>query len=485
MKNLVTGLVFMSFVASVSAKTDVMKEAPFVPEKMVFPETSEQTLIDNLKISDSKRRPAASIQVKSGQVQTLETLMTELHSLKTSEQVEAYLSKLDANYESYPANVQFYAASVMPMRAFRGVFFRLKSLFENNSNFQHSQVLTFVKNLASKNHIFLPYEHVNAVFEYVASPYYAGSKIVSSMKSEADVQVWEVNSLMPELTKSIQRLEKLTLKDPVIWDQRIVYGPKSFQDDLGRYKQIGEFEKNVLISGLYSAVSKICVSRAYNVQNTILLSKDIGFLYGLDGFGLNAVDGVSAKKVAKVIRKPAFSQTGTLLPDGAKWMKVALEASMKSFGRFKRAWNYSANSRQNESFYVINTDYLNVNRDKIEQNLEVVDRIMSSKGVESLRSAVTGEIIQVNYKNFYLNPPKDLKAFLPVKFDETEQTTRYIAMSDNSKKPLTYRNYSFGRATGWNTSAFKAYFPHVNSSEDITMTLRVLSHAGGNWLGLN
>jgi hypothetical protein len=485
MKNLVISIALAGFVTSISAKTDVMKEAPFVPEKMVFPETSEQTLIDNLKISDSKRRPAASIQVKAGQAQSLEQLMTELHSLKTSEQVEAYLVKLDANYDSYPANVQFYVASITPMKAFRGIFFRLRTLFENNSNFQHSQVLTFVKNLASKNHVYLPYQHVNAVFEYVASPYYAGPKLVAGMKSEAEVQVWQVNSLLPELTKTIQRLEKLTLKDPVIWDQRIVYGPKSFQDDLGRYKQIGEFEKNILISGLYSAVSKICVTRSYNVQNSILLSKDIGFLYGLDGFGLNAVDGVSAKKVAKVIRKPAFAATGTIMPDGAKWMKVALEASQKSFGRFKRAWNYSTNSRQNESFYVINTDYLNVNREKIEQNLEVVDRIMTSKGTESLRSAVTGEVIQINYKSFYTNPPKDLKAFLPVKFEENEQMTRTIAMSDKSTKPLTYRNYSFGRATGWNTSAFKTYFPHVNSSEDITMTLRVLSHAGGNWLGLN
>lgn len=468
---------------SVSSK--VHRDAPFVSADLTFPKTNEEEIINNLKMSSSKRKPANQLNIKTSQMQVLQKLVAELHSLKTSEQVQAYLEKLDASYESYPNDVKFYVASITPTMAFRGMFFRLRTMFENSARFQHSQVLTFAKALATRSHMFLPYDHADALYEYVSSPYLVGDSTVAAFKDEADVQIWQVKELLPQLTKSISRLESLKLIDPIIWDQRVVHGAKSFQDDIGRFKMIGEFEKNLAIASLYSSVSNLCVARAYNVENTIALSREVGTLYGFDGFGFNQVAGVSAQKITNVMNKKAFRNTGVLMVDGNMWMNKAYEASLRSIGRVKRAWNYSANLRDDEVFYVFNTGYLNVNREEIEQNLELIDRVVHSQGNEALRSAVTGEVIQVNYKNLFTNPPRDLKSFLPNNFEKGATVTRNVVMPGGKSKKLTYRNYSEGKPIGWNTDAFQPYFPSIKEGQDVDRTLRVLSHAGGNWLGLN
>lgn len=476
--------------ATFQAKTSgasvmVVKKSPFIPSQLTFPESKEEEIIKNLKMSSSQRRPANNLQVTQGQIKELTTLVNELHSLKTSEEIEAYLQKLDANYDQYPNNVKFYIASIIPMTAFRGMFYRLRPMFESNSSFLHSEILTFAKSMASRMNVYLPFQHVDAVYEYVSSPYFVGQKEVASFSQESDVQIWQVQELLPRILKSIKRLEALNLVDPVIWDQRIAFGPKSFQDDLGRFKQIAEFEKNIAVASLYQSVAAICIARAYSVDNAIKLAKDTGKLYGFDGFGFSSVEGVSAQKMTKVMKMGAFKNTAVLMPDGQQWMKVAYEATKKSIGRIKRAWNYSASLRNDEKTYVFNVGFLNINREEIEQNLELMERVVMSQGIESMRSAVTGEIVQVNFRNIFINPPKDLKAFLPSRFEIGATKVRSVKMADGTSKKLTYRNYEEGRAIGWNTGAFTPYFPSVNADADIERTLRVLSHAGGNWLGVN
>jgi hypothetical protein len=172
------------------------------------------------------------------------------------------------------------------------------------------------------------------------------------------------------------------------------------------------------------------------------------------------------------------------MPDGKDWMAVAYKYSQKSIGRAKLAWNNSAEQRDDEIFYVFNTGFLNVNREEMSHNLDLLDRVVTSQGTESLRSGVTGETIEINYKNLFFNPPQDLKAFLPNRFEKNATITREIAVAGKKPQKVTYRNYSQGKATGWNTEAFQSYFPGVKEGQDVEKTLRVLSHAGGNWLSL-
>ncbi|MFZ4713382.1 MAG: hypothetical protein ACOYL6_06710 [Bacteriovoracaceae bacterium] len=458
----------------------VLNEAPYVPSTLTLDEK------EVANFGTIKRKPANnfSVDMETKDMKTLQVIVSELHALKTPEQVQAFIEKLEANYNSYPNNVKFFAASIIPTKAFRGSFYRLRTLFEKKSKFLHSQVLTMAKKMATRNNVYLPTDYSRAIYDYAASPYFVNGRLASTFTSEADVQIWQVKELLPLLETAASRLSALKLVEPIIWDQKIAFGPDSFQDDIGRFKQIGEFEKNIAIASIYSSISSLSMARAYSMENAIEMYKDLGSLYGFDGFGLfNAVDGVSAKKVSRVLNKRAFKNTATIMSDGKFWMSKAYDNSQNAIRSLKKAWSNSANTRSDENFYLFNTGYLNVNRDEIEQNLQIMDRVVTSQGVESLRSAVTGEVVQVNYKNLFIDPPKDLKAFLPTGFDEKSTISRKIAVA-GKEAVVTYRNYAEGSPTAWNVEAFEPYFPSIKKNSDVYKTVRVLSHAGGNWLSL-
>lgn len=148
------------------------------------------------------------------------------------------------------------------------------------------------------------------------------------------------------------------------------------------------------------------------------------------------------------------------------------------------AWELSSSERKDENFYAFNTNYINVNRDEIEENLRILNRVIMSKETESLRSGVTGEVVQLNYSKLFLSPPKDLKVFLPTQFDKKANASREVTLADGKKKTLTYRNYAEGSAIGWDVKQFEAYFPSVKGNADVYRTVRVLNHIQGNWLAL-
>jgi hypothetical protein len=486
---LILGLcLIQSSLAFSKPKSDIVKRSPFVPEKFNFPVWNEEEIVMKLKASEKKRKPAnsASIIDQSMMSKELKDMQARIHGLKTSEGMDSLLTELDKNYDSYPTDLKFYVTQVMPVKAFRGLFYRLKPLFDGKSNYVHSQILTTAKSMATKVQVFLPYEYADAGFQFVSTPFIReDGRIVEGFGVEEDLQVWMINELLPLVNSSIARLEKLNLVDPVVWDQKMVFGPKSFGDDVNRYKLVGEFEKNLAISSLYSSVASMATARAYSVENAIGLYKEVGFLYGFDGFGIfNRIDGVSAEKVSKVMKKAEFAETGTLIPDGDKWMAYAYSATQKSLKRLIDAWNLTSDDRKNENLYAFNMGFVNVNRDEVEDNLKILNRVISSKGTESLRSAVTGEVVQVNYSKLFSSPPKDLKAFLPTQFDKNKNSSREVTLTDGTKKTLNYRNYAQGSASGWDVKKYETYFPSIKSNDDVYRTVRVLNHIQGNWLSI-
>ena len=484
---LVMGLVLTSTsYAKVHVKkssSSVVTRAPFNPDRFPAPLWNEAEATAWLKASEKKRKPANTSAIDENMLsKELRSYQTRIHSAKTSEAMEAIILELDKKYDSHPLDLKFYTTQVLPVVAFRGMFYRLKPLFvEGKSNFMHSQILTTAKSLATKVNVFLPYDYAEAGYEYIASPYLKDDgAMISAFSSEQDLQVWMVNELLPLINKSVNRLNELSLVEPVIWDQKMVFGSQSFGDNVNRFKLIGEFEKQLIISSSLSSMASIAVARAYSIDKTIELYKEVGFLYGLDGFGFfNKIDGVSAEKVSKVIRKPQFAETGTLLVDGKEWMQYAYNNSKSSLQRLNRAWELSSDDRKNENLYTFNLGYLNVNRSEIEENLKIAKRVVMSSDVESLRSAVTGEVAQVNYSKIFLDPPKDMKTFLPVSFDKKDQTKRVVSLKDGSTKTISYRNYAFGSPTGWDVDKIAPYFPNVKSNDDVFRTIRVMNHVQG------
>ncbi|MBY0412647.1 MAG: hypothetical protein K2Q18_00705, partial [Bdellovibrionales bacterium] len=474
---------------SVFAKSNnmVVKKAPFSAEKYTLPSVNEEEAATWMKASEKKRKPANSSMIDESMMsKELKAARAHLYTIKTSEAMEAFLNDLDKNYDSSPTDLKFYITQMMPTKAFRGIFYRLKPLFEGKSNFVHSQILTTAKGISTRTNVFLPYDHAEAGFEYVSSPYLLeNGNMAPAFEDEMAVQIWMAEELLPLVRIANARLEKLNLTDAIVWDQKMVFGNQSFADGINRFKLIGEFEKNLALSASYGSITAIATMRAYSVENSVKLYKDIGFLYGFDGFGIfNKIDGVSAEKVAKQMRKATYNETGKLLPDGKDWMKYAYNASLQSLKAITRAWNLSSDARKDENLYVFNTNYIGVNRDEIHDNLEILNRVITSKDAETLRSGVTGEVVQLNYSKLFLSPPEDLKSFLPTKFDENKKSSREVTLANGSKKTLSYRNYAEGSAIGWDLKKFENYFPSIKSNDDVYRTVRVLNHIQGNWLVL-
>ena len=84
--------------------------------------------------------------------------------------------------------------------------------------------------------------------------------------------------------------------------------------------------------------------------------------------------------------------------------------------------------------------------------------------------------------NFYANPPKDLKALLPVRFNTKNKEFR-VSLPEinnmNKKKPVIFRNYYYGSPEGWDAKAYKGLFPNVKSGSDISHYTRILNQSIG------
>jgi len=433
--------------------------------------------------SESRRSPAQAGGLTEAQMSPeLRAIRDRFFKVKTSDELAKMLADLDANYDSLPNDAKFFAAQIIPAQALRGFVYRAKNVFEKRSPGVHSAVLTVAKNTATNFRIYLPQDNMDVVLEYFMSPYYVNGKLVDSFNDEADIQGWLSGPFRELIVKADERLGKLNLSEPVVWDQRFSFGPDSFKDGVNRFRLIGELEKSMVRSAMMTSVASLCFLRAYNIRGSIDLSRDLGRLYGVDGF-LSQVDGVSAKKITTTINK--YPQIGTLLPDGEMWMKSALNASRWAVAHAWSAWQASSEPRKNENLYAVDSGYWRVNRNDVEQNLELLYRVVASDGPEKLRSSVTGEVIEIRYADFFNKPPKDLKVFLPTGFDNRSKVTRQAVVDAKGlTKPLTYRNYAEGSPETWNVSAYTTYFPSIKKNDDVFKSVRVLSHAGGNWLNL-
>ena len=116
--------------------------------------------------------------------------------------------------------------------------------------------------------------------------------------------------------------------------------------------------------------------------------------------------------------------------------------------------------------------FSNLDLRQIDESVNNIENLIQDKEVVS--AVVNGEAVDVRFSQFFLNPPKDLKAFMPTEFNK----------ESNYKKNAygTYRNYRAGSPVGWNLEAYRRYFPDVKSNEDIKRAARILGQSWGGAL---
>jgi hypothetical protein len=442
---------------------------------------------DFMKTELAKARERGSRSIAQARV-VGESMMTaefkkvrdRLLQIKSADEIDPLIDELDKNYDSYPADLQFAAAQIIPFKTMKGIVWRVVPVIEKaDAKAVHSALLASVRGLAAGFRIYLPTDQWEAGFAYVTEPMTAPKGTgPDRFTSAEELQQFFATQVYPAIFKASARIGKLSFADkPAVADAKILYGTASFQDDLDRFRIVGEPERHAALAALHSSLGSISGFLAVRVKGLFAASKDVGKLYGFDGFA-GGVDGVPASKRVATIKK--HSELFTLNEMGANWLRRNLKHLREAVRQGRIVWE-EIKKRPADEFAALDSARILPFSREIELNMKNLEALVN--GPTELRSLVTGETVKVDLPAFFEKLPEDykkakgrdldLKAFLATGFDK--------GAKELTKNGVKYRNYFEGRPTAWDLSVYKTVLPDVKTNADIEKAARILGQSWGGW----
>lgn len=416
------------------------------------------------------------------------SIRDKMLAAKTPDEVHSLILDLEKNLNNYPADAKFLGSVLTILKPFRGIVYRMIPMVEK-PKITHSFLRNQVKILASNMRVYLPSEHWEAGFAYITQPYQvAEGQAVSQFKNKSSIskknrkravtefQEYIYTDIYPAMANAAKVIEGIKLEKPVVWDNKIVFGPDSFGGDIteNRYRYLQEGERRLALSSLHMGMHYLQYFVSYNLEGLLSLTKDIGKLYGVDGFAFTNVEGVPSYRIVKAVSK--YSDIFTIKDGAGEHMKLSFLHLQEGVRQLRLSREELRNESPNQLFLLnpARIDPWDENFEKQMVNIECVieDSSDDSKACP-VRSAITGEVVVVDLKSFYNNPPKDLKSFMPTSWDIGKKEIT------NKKLNVNYPNYFWGQPTAWNTSAYKTYFPEIKDGDDLKKYVRVLRQAFG------
>lgn len=449
------------------------------------------TVIEKIKHQEKSRKLASELDqefFENKMSKEFKKFRDEFLKIKTADELDQKLVELDKNYDQLPTDLKFVASQLVPMRALRGIVWRLIPTIED-TKIIHSLIVTQVKAMAVNMKIFLPTDQWSAAFDYLTKPFvedgtfpftHQGEIVKQFPKSsEVHVQAFVRNTIVPMMKKSAERVATLDLgEDGVIWDNKFLYGPGSFPSAMDRYSIIGEVEKNLTLMHIYGSLSETMYQSAYSMEGSLKLNKDISKLYGYDSF-LSSVDGVPASKRIAIIKNSHYQNWGRLYQDGQEWLNSAWYYLGLSVNHGDIAWAGLKDRNVSEIYFADNSYALPFQR-PINLRFDNLKKMM--EGETKIRSFITEETASVNLKAFYLNPPTDLKELYGTQFESGDEMIPVQLQTKTGVATVKSRNYLRGRPVNWNINQFQKYFPGVKNGTDLQNTARILSQGWGSFV---
>ncbi len=460
----------------------VAKESPYLAADYNWT-TLEASQKLKSQFEKSKRVPSSQLKADEGMMSAeFRATRDAFLKLKTAEELEVFLIDLDKRFDSFKENDQkFFAAQIIPLKELRGFLWKSQPVF-SKTKITHSIVLTSVKSTVSAVQVYLPTEQWKAGLNYVSLPYARDQKVSTQFQDEADVVAFIAGPFRQSLLKCARRVQALDLSDKYIaWDNKLLYGKASFQDDIDRFRMVGEVERLSSLASIHATLSQIAYQRAYSAENSLNMYQDIGKLYGFDGF-FSKVDGAPAAKRTAVMKKAAYQNYGVLVEDGSKWMEQSFQHMRESVRLTSAVWNQiKREDRPISEAFIFDSSFARPYErggDLSMANLEAM-----VEGRAQIRSGITGEVVVVDLPAFFTNPPRDLKAFLPTEFENSNEW-KEIQLKDGTGKvhKLRARNYEVGRGVNWDSATYKQLFPELSSGKSVPESIRILSQSWGGWM---
>jgi len=454
----------------------VFTQAAFSSDE--FDSATFQKIMDYHK---SHRKPASASVSDSQLSPAFKAFRDKFLKVKTADQLEALLVEGEKNYDSYPIDLQYFVAQFELIRPYRSIVYRLRPVFEKNRSVQ-SFAVTTLKSIASGLRIYLPTSQWEAGFEYITVPSVNdGQGQNRQFKTIPEFQAFLI-SIVPEYKKALTRIINIYKTHPeaeIVWDNKLLYGPGTFEDSLDRYRLHASSEIAGTISAGFMSLQAIYAFCSYNQNDLLEVYEALGRLVGINGFDrLFSELGISDENRHGVLMRPNFKNFLTLLPIGeSTYMRAALQYLRMAVSYLDASWKIKATDASNDYAWF---NPLKLQADRRVIDLRIANMVDIVKGKTPLRSVVTGEVAEVNYPEFYMNPPKDIKRLFPVEFDRTPQ---FKTVNGQSGKSYEYRNYFRGRAIGWDAKAWAPYIPSISQNSDVGVALRIFNQSwGGDFL---
>lgn len=464
----------ISFVVLATSFNIMAREVVVSPNNYQWMSEKDYTFQKSTAKERSSRKVASQNEITDDLMsKEYKAFRTKFLTLKTPEELDAYLTELDSKYDTYPDDLKLTVALITPWKVMKSFVYKTYPL-ATKEKITHSAIVTQILNTASFIKINLPTDQWMAGFKYVTEPMSldVDQERISTVE---ELQSFVGEKVYPELLKSANRISKIKISEKMIWDNKLLYGVGSFSDNFKRFKTFGEAERFAVLSSLHANMAAAARFQAYNVTDLVPFMKEIASLYGYDSALFSEVDGVTAKKIQNVLMKPKYKNLFVLRPNGAQNMASAYKHMKESTRLGLISWTETRDRGADEND-LFNSEFVTAMTTRVDRNAEIIERVMM--GPTTLRSDLTGEVIDVNFPNLYLNPIKDLKSLAPIAFEEGPKHINKLI----SNKKFQFRNYFYGRAIKWNESAYRNIFPELKSGENVSNYVRILNQSSGSEL---
>ncbi len=417
---------------------------------------------------------------------------------KTGDEINSLLVQLEEDFKAdkfKETDAKFLAATLLMMRPYRGFIHRARNIFdtnEGNATLARANAVTALRFAASGISVYLPTPQWEAGFAYSVEPTYSEESAEckgGKWSENCDIhngpafQSWLHLELLPRLNTLHKVLRESSFREPIYWDNQILYGQANFTSTKDRLIRLGEAERYLMLSATQAAISGVYGNIAYSMDGLFESFDEVAKIYGFQAQFSSDIALPSARFNA--IRKSKnlfkFKKDGKFV---ARHLTASYNALKASLQNSHLAWVTLNNGgavgqdtlidpRLVAPFNrLINTGFQNT--------FGIVGIQPSGQEVgqgDVLSAVVNGEKVTVKLKEFFDNPPDSLQDFMPTGFLESG-TEKWLTKTVGNEK-VKYRNYEYGRPNRWNLRVYKKYFEGIRSDKDVEKTARVLSQSWG------
>lgn len=396
----------------------------------------------------------------------LQKLREEWLAVKNGVELEALLKKSVTHYQSYSQDTKYFLAQLHVALPLRGIIWRLVPLFENQKGFlgnksTHVTAIQAVRQTISALKMLLPTKQTDAAVQFFTEPSEEMSK-ADQFHSVAQFQKFMMEGFLPVLNESITKIEEITRDGSgkvFVWDNKMIFGRGTFEDDIQRFTGNGPAEMNFVLATMYRAYHNVLLYCAFDQNYAIKLAGQMGTHLGIDSSVLTSKRedlGLTDIERVKLVRNAAAKHQFLELRN-LQAMLEAYKALKNSVVYAERSYDYLQTGDSSHTMAlnpVLFQQDLVPNLAKGLQNMKAV-----VSGPAEVRDPVTGDTVTINLRAFYQNPPRNLSVLLPVDFEGGE-----IRKTIKNKKgeSLIVRNYLHGRSVAWDNSVWKLYVPSAS-----------------------